>query len=32
MEVPLLLRLSLKGGVIGQWKSCCNCDFPLRGE
>ena len=31
MEVPPLLRLSLKGGVIGKWKSRRCCDFPLRG-
>ena len=27
-----LLRLPLKGGVIGQWRSRRCCDFPSRGE
>ena len=32
MEVPPLLRLPLKGGVIGQWRSRRCCDSPSRGE
>ena len=31
MEVPPLLRLPLKGGVIGQWRSRRNCASPLKG-